>query len=263
MENNTIFTNRDTDAFYINQNIEWHKKQSKNHTFSFITDYRFDKNNPTAFWNTTKPVLQGLILVITPQNNYKLQQFKEIKRHNFNMTFKHFWVLNNDNHIYTTIGNEFKNDQFSTDDSQKLDDDTTNNFSNNGFGNDVNHKLNDLFFGVHYKFRTGIFTFKQGAYLHNYNWKINQQKNTDRNKWVISPDFLAKIEFNKSKKIQLNYNLKSSFIGASKLANRFYLRSYNSVFKGNKDLENEMYYNARIRITHSKYLIVCRFVRIF
>ena len=76
LENNTIFTNRDTDAFYINQNIEWHKKQSKNHTFSFITDYRFDKNNPTAFWNTTKPVLQGLIPVITPQNNYKLQQFK-------------------------------------------------------------------------------------------------------------------------------------------------------------------------------------------
>ncbi len=60
---------------------------------------------------------------------------------------------------------------------------------------------------------------------------------------------MAKIEFNKSKKIQLNYNLKSSFIGASKLANRFYLRSYNSVFKGNKDLENEMYHNARIRYT--------------
>ena len=104
-----------------------------------------------------------------------------------------------------------------------------------------------MFLGVHYKFRAGIFTLKQGAYLHNYNWQLNKQTVLDKNKWVVLPDFLAKIEFNKSKKIQLNYNLKTSFSDANKFANRFYLQSYNSVFKGNETLENNLYHNARIR----------------
>jgi hypothetical protein len=106
--------------------------------------------------------------------------------------------------------------------------------------------LNDLFLGMHYKFRTGIFTVKQGVELHNYNWQLNNQTVLENNKWVVLPDFFAKIEFNKSKKIQLNYSLKTSFSDASRFANRFYLQSYNSVFKGNENLENNLYHNARI-----------------
>lgn len=45
----------------------------------------------------------------------------------------------------------------------------------------------------------------------------------------------------------MNYNLKTNFSDASKLANRFYLQSYNSVFKGNATLENELFHSARIR----------------
>ena len=138
------------------------------------------------------------------------------------------------------------NEDFLSDDSQTLDNGTTNNFSSDKFGNDLNFKLNDLFLGVHYKFRAGIFTLKQGAYLHNYNWNLNKQTQKSNNKWIVLPDFLAKIEFNKSKKLQLNYSLKTSFSDASKLADNFYLRSYNSVFKGNENLENNLYHNARI-----------------
>lgn len=98
---------------------------------------------------------------------------------------------------------------------------------------------------MHYKFRTGIFTVKQGVELHNYNWNLANQTNLDNNKWVVLPDFLADIEFNKSKKLQLNYNLKTTFSDASKFANRFYLQSYNSVFKGNETLENNLYHAAR------------------
>ena len=58
--------------------------------------------------------------------------------------------------------------------------------------------------------------------------------------------FLAKIEFNKSKKIQINYNLKTTFSDASKFANRFYLQSYNSVFRGNEAIENNLFHAARI-----------------
>ena len=243
---NLITTDKSLKATYINQNIEWHKRQNDAHTFSSVFSYVLDKNNQNAFWETENPILQGLIPTDNNQDLLRILQNKSTQEQNIDFVFKHFWEINNSNHIYTTGGNKFLNEDFSTDDSQKLDNGTINNFFNGGFGNNLNFKLNDLFVGMHYKFRTGIFTLKQGAFLHNYNWQLNQQTQTTKNKWVVLPDFLAKIEFNKSKKITINYNLKTSFSDASRFANRFYLQSYNSVFKGNENLENNLYHAARI-----------------
>ena len=249
---NTIVTDSHLKATYVNQNIEWHKRQNDKHTFSSVFNYVYDKSDKTNFWQTEDDAFNGLIPRIQ-QNEYRINQLKNTQEQNIDAVFKHFWEINNSNHIYTTIGNKFLNEDFLSDDSQILDDGGTNNFSSDEFGNDLNFKLNDLFLGVHYKFRAGIFTVKQGAYLHNYNWQLNKQTALDKNKWVVLPDFLAKIEFNKSKKIQLNYNLKTSFSDASKFANRFYLQSYNSVFKGNENLENNLYHAARVSIT----VLVC------
>jgi len=241
---NLITTNKNGIATYINQNIEWHKKQSKNHTFSTLVDYTFDTNNPTTFWNTTNPILQGLIPVTIGQNEYKINQLKETSQHYLNTTFKHFWVLNNSNHIYTSLGNEYKKEIFIAKSHQVLDNRIINEFA--AFNNDLDFKLNDFFVGFHYKFRTGIFTFKQGVYAHNYRLYLQQQTNTEIKKWVVLPDFLLKIKFNNSKKITFKYNLKSSFSNASQFANQLYLRSYNSVFKGNENLSNQLYHSARI-----------------
>ena len=243
---NTILTNRDLTATYINQNLEWHKRQSDKHTFSSVFNYVFDKNNQNAFWQTQDDAFNGLIPV-SQQNLYLINQLKKTKKQNIDAVFKHFWEVNNNNHIYTTVGNKLLIEDFSTDDSQTLDNGNINNFNTNGFGNSLDFKLNDLFLGIHYKFRTGIFTIKQGVFAHNYNWSLDQQTQTNKNKWVVLPEFLAKIEFNKSKKITINYNLKTNFSNASRFANRFYLQSYNSVFKGNENLENDLFHSARIR----------------
>jgi hypothetical protein len=243
---NTINTNRDLTATYINQNIEWHKRQNDKHTFSSVFNYVFDKSNKRAFWETQDPILQGLIPAYNNQDLLRINQLKNTQEQNIDAVFKHFWEINNSNHMYTTVGNKFLNEDFFTDDRQILDDTTVNNFGIDGFGNDLNFKLNDLFVGVHYKFRAGIFTLKQGLYAHNYSWTLRNQTILNKNIWVVLPDFLAKIEFNKSKKIHINYNLKTSFSDASKFANRFYLQSYNSVFRGNEEIENNLFHAARI-----------------
>lgn len=243
---NAINTNRGLQATHLNQNIEWHKRKSNKHTFSAVLNYIYNKNNRNNIWQTNDTIFNNLIPIEKGQNLYKINQLKNTKKQNIAAVFKHFWEVNNNNHIYTTFGNKFLDESFLTDDYQELDNGNTNNFSTNGFSNNLNLRLNDLFAGIHYKFRTGIFTFKQGVYAHNYKWKTNQQTKFNQNKWIILPDFLAKIEFTKSKRIQFNYNLKTSFSDASKFANRFYLQSYNSVFKGNETLENNLFHNARI-----------------
>ena len=244
-EDRSIFSENNAEAVYLNQNIEWHQKKSNKHTFSFAADVTYDKNNPTTLWETNQAILQGLIPVEASEN-YRINQQKKIQNTTIHSVFKHYWVLNNFNHIYTTLGNKYSNESFFTEDSQQLENGTINNFATAGFRNDLDYRLNDLFVGVHYKFKTGVFEFKQGAFLHNFNWELNQQFSNKSNKIVMLPDFSAEIKFSNSKKIKINYQLKSAFSDASKLANRFYLQSYNSVYKGNENLENELYHTARM-----------------
>ncbi|CAM1334473.1 carboxypeptidase-like regulatory domain-containing protein [Tenacibaculum aestuariivivum] len=250
-EMDNINTIKENDIWYVTKNIEWHKKQSQKHTFSSVVNYTFDKNNPLTFWNASKPFLARIKPIIQPlnidQEFLQLHQLNKTEKHYLHTVFKHFWVLNSNHHMYTTVGNTYQQEKFISDNFQILDNTTINNFSKEGFNNNTVLKHNDFFAGLHYKFRTGIFTFKQGTYLHNYNWKVSQENNFKKNKWVLLPDFLMKIAFTKSKKVELNYNLKTNFSDASKLANRFYLQSYNSVFKGNSTLENELFHSARIR----------------
>ncbi|SDX37184.1 CarboxypepD_reg-like domain-containing protein [Lutibacter oricola] len=240
-----VFVKNNAEATYVNQNIEWHKKLTNKHTFSFASDITLDKNNPTTIWETNQLILQGLIPVEI-SDNYNIHQQKEIENVSINTIFKHYWVLNNFNHIYTTIGNKYNNESYFTDESQQLENSSVNNFSAAGFGNDLNFKLNDLFVGVHYKFKLGIAEFKQGAFLHNYNWKLREQTRLNKRKTVLLPDFSTTVKFSNSKQIKFNYQLKTAFSNASKLANRFYLQSYNAVYKGDENLENELYHTAKL-----------------
>ncbi|WCC41503.1 carboxypeptidase-like regulatory domain-containing protein [Tenacibaculum finnmarkense] len=243
--NNSIITDKNDNQLLLNQNIEWHKKASKKHTFSTSTNFSFDKNKPTFIWNSTQSILQGLIPLET-DNNYVLKQIKRNQSTNLEAIFKHYWILNNSNHIYTTLGNAFSKQQYSTNDSQLLSNGTINDFGSSQFNNDLDFKFNDLFLGLHYKFRAGKLTFKQGFFIRNYSWYLKQSSNLENKKTLFLPDFNIKLQFSKSEKLKLKYNLKSSFGNASQFANKFQLQSYNSVYKGNPLLENELYHSANL-----------------
>lgn len=243
--NNFVNTSEKLQEIYLNQSIEWHKQKSKKHTFSFVADYTFNKNNPKTRWLTSQPFLINWFSSELTER-YELYQEKETNQNYLNTIFKHYWVVNKNNHIYFTLGNKFNLEKFYTFDSRTLEDGTNQDLSEFGFNNDVNYKINDFYFGANYKFKSGIFTLKQGIFLHQFNWKVNQQDfdNVSNAKFVLLPDFLAEIEFSNSESISVNYNLKSSFSDVSNFANRFYLLAYNSIYRGNELLENELFQTA-------------------
>ncbi|MDT0294317.1 hypothetical protein ACFQ3R_01295 [Mesonia ostreae] len=248
---NAILNNRFGKQTFFNQAIEWHRKQSKEHSFSAAVDYTYNKLTPKSIWETNDAILMGLIPIIE-ESNIRIHQFKETEKNQVKAIFKHYWVLNRNNHIYSTLGNINLNQTFFTDDAQKLHDGSVNNFSEAGFNNDFNFRLNDAFAGIFYKFRTGIFTFDQGAFVHHYRWNPNQKSTKIQKKLVLLPNLTAKAEFNRSKNLRFNYELKSSFADASQFANRFYLQSYNSIFRGNTTLENTLKHHFNLRFTKSK-----------
>jgi hypothetical protein len=248
---NAFLNDRFGEQTFFNQTVEWHRKLSREHSFSGVVDYTYDKLTPRTLWQTNDDILAGLIPIIDEPST-RINQFKQTEKNQIKSIFKHYWVLNRNNHIYSTIGNVNLNQTFFTDDAQELDDGTQNNFGEAGFNNDFQFRLNDAFAGVFYKFRTGIFTFDQGAFIHYYRWNPNQENTSVKDRVVVLPNITAKAEMTRSKSLQFNYELKSSFSDASQFASRFYLQSYNSVFSGNTTLENTLRHDLNLRFTKSR-----------
>ena len=231
----------------IKQYLEWHKSYNSHQTTTFIINHSFDENKPINQWLTNQPFLSGLIPL---QNDsfYNIQQIKKSKSNNIDALFKHYWIINNLNHLYTNIGNNFTNTNLETSEKQILSNGNSNNFTNSGFGNNVKYQLNDFYVGFEYKFKIGKWTNKPAIYLHFYDLKTNQfLDNYSIKKTLLQPEWKSDYEFSASEKLNFTYKLSNDFPDANKLSNRYTLQYYNSVFKGNALLENEQFHSTNLR----------------
>jgi len=246
-QNNSINTLKDIKGLNIKQNISYSRKLSKNHTATLEASYNFQNDKPITEWLTNNQILQGLI----PLENdaiYNILQTKKSKSHNVNAIVKDYWVVNNFNHLYTSIGFNTAFSDFYNQDLQQLSNGSINNFNIAGFGNDFNYNFIDTFIGLEYKFQIGIATFKPMLYYHFYNWNTKQfEAKFSKNKTLLLPQFTTKIEFNSSEKLNFRYKLNARFPSINRLANNFILNNFNSVFKGDTTLENQLYHTASLR----------------
>lgn len=244
--NNSISTFNKDKSISLKQNLSANKKLSKNHTGTFEISYTYQNDKPITNWITDQQILQGLV-PLEEDIIYDILQNKKSNLHSINAIAKDYWVLNNFNHLYTSIGVNYAKNEFYSKDLQLLSDNSINDFSSAGFGNDFKYDFLNLFLGLEYKFLIGITTFKPALYAHSYHWSTQQLniKKTN-NKTLLLPQFTTKIEFNDSEKINIRYRLSARFPSVNQLANNFILSSFNSVFKGNDSLENQLYHSAAL-----------------
>lgn len=66
----------------------------------------------------------------------------------------------------------------------------------------MKYRLNDLFFGLNYKFKYKKLLIESGIYVHKYDWNIIQNNGIKKSKYSLLPNFKAKYSFNKSEKLQ-------------------------------------------------------------
>lgn len=231
----------------IKQYLEWHKSYNDAHTTTFVINHAYDTNTPQTRWFTDQPFLTGII-PIQSDNTYTIDQIKRVQNHSVDALFKHYWVINNDNHLYTIFGNNNGRSQLFTSEKQLLNTNGSNSFSTGGFGNDINYQLNDAYIGVEYKFRIGIWTNKPALYSHWYAMQTEQasgRRVVEKQVWL--PQWTSEFEFNKSETLNFSYKLEVGFPEVSQLADQFTLQNYNLVFKGNALLENEQFHSANLR----------------
>ncbi|MBZ4036110.1 carboxypeptidase-like regulatory domain-containing protein [Flavobacterium sp. 17A] len=244
----TVFeTINKADNSSVKQYVEWHKSYNTQHTTTFVVNQAYEKITPQNDWFTNEPFLSGLIPLIKDEN-YHVSQVKRSEVNSVDALFKHYWVINNANHLYTNIGNNFEKSHFVTSEKQILTDGTINDFEAAGFGNSIQYKLNDAYVGVEYKFRIGKWINKPGIYVHWYQLNTDQQNATNTiSKILFQPQWNSDYEFNKSENLSFTYKLENQFPKADQLANNYTMQFYNAVYKGNTLLENEKYHAATLR----------------
>lgn len=241
-QNNRIETKTDIKNINFKQHVNYSKKLSRDHTATLEASYNFQNDKPITNWLTNQQLLQGLI-PLEDDTVYNILHAKKVSSHTANAIVKDYWVLNNFNHLYTSVGVNSTFNNFYTNDEQLITDGSINNFSNAGFGNDFKHQFINTFIGLEYKFQIGIATFKPALYYHFYFWNTQQEAfGSAKNKSLLLPQFTTKIEFNNSEKINFKYQLNARFPTVDYLANNFVLSNFNSVFKGNPELENQLYH---------------------
>jgi hypothetical protein len=245
-QDNTISTTNNVTGLNLKQNLSYSRKLSKTHTATLQSTYSYQNDQPITNWLTDQQILQGLIPLQT-DINYNLKQTKTVNTNSVNTILKDYWVLNNFNHVYMSLGINAAFNSFNTTDLQQLSDGTINNFETAGFNNQLHYNLIDTYLGLEYKFQIGIATFKPAAYLHFYNWQVNAFSNRNANsKTLLLPQFTSKIEFSNSEKISVKYKLDATFPAVNRIANNFVLNNFNSVYKGDTNLSNTLYHSASI-----------------
>lgn len=238
-------TNADNVA--LKQFIEWHKSYNDKHSTTLVVNQAYEKNVPQNRWFSNQLFLPGLI-PLQPDTVINIDQIQKLQNNSVDVLLKHYWILNNFNHLYTNIGNNYIQSNYQTSEKQNLSNGTINDFASAGFGNDIQYKLNDAYVGLEYKFKIGKLMTKPALYLHFYQLQT-YQSGTDNTiiKTLLQPQLNSEYEFNNSEKLTFNYKLANTFPEVQMMGNQFQLQSYNSVFVGNSLLENEQFHALNLR----------------
>ena len=117
-QNNSISTLTDVVGINLKQNVNYSRKVSKDHTLTLEATYNFQNDKPLTEWLTNRQILQGLIPLVN-DTFYNIFQTKKSNSHSFNAIIKDYWVLNNFNHLYTSVGLNTAFSSFFNEDLQK------------------------------------------------------------------------------------------------------------------------------------------------
>ena len=233
-----IYTNKKQNPFSINQNLNYYYTLNEKHVFAAEFQHLYQEEDP--FYNAN---LETQPFILSGYNGTQLRddvnQNRFVKTNKLDSKFDYYYMVTPKSNINLTLGNTYSYQNFDSSIFQMLDDGSQNNLSSVENSNDVNYSFNDVFLGVHYKFLLGKFTFNPGFSVHQYNMNDEQLGTSNKQSFNrILPDVYALWQIKKSETLTYNYSLTNNFTDINKLAQGYVFSNYNSLFSGNRYLEN-------------------------
>lgn len=258
--------------FSLHQNVNYYYTLNETNIFAFEAQHLLKDEDP--FYNA--------LLVNDPTNNdappnerdafdntaeslglnrdqfgYNLNQERRIKSNQLDAKLDYYNILNATSNINFTLGAILSNQKFNSNIFQFLDDgsyfdptanltDIEGNLLRNE--NDTEYNFSDIYLGVHYRLKSGKFTFTPGFSLHAYgNKNIQFGKTYEDNFFRVLPDFETLIQFKRSESLTFRYSMQNSFTDVTRLAQGLVLNNYNSIQYGEPELQNALSHNLSLR----------------
>lgn len=242
-----ISTNKEQNPFSVNQNLNYYYTLNTKNVFAFELQHLYQEEDP--FYNANLEFQPFAFLGYdSGQSRNDINQNRFVKTNKTDAKFDYYYMLTPKSNINVTIGNTYSNQNFNSTIFQVLDNGSVNDLNSAENTNNVDYAFNDVFLGLHYKFIKGKFTVTPGFSVHNYATKDSQLGASNRMNFTrLLPDVFALYQIKKSETVTYNFALQNNFTDITNLAEGFVFSNYNSLFSGNRNLENSLSQSHSLR----------------
>lgn len=263
---NNIFEKENATPFRINQNLSYFYTASEKSIFALEIQHLFQdedpfyaaslENNPNSDQDGFDPVAEELGFDPNVQQ-YLFNQDRRVKSNQLDAKLDYYYILNQKSNINFVGGSILSKQNFDSRFYQILDNNSefdpnlnipgiTNTYTTN----DTEYNFTDIYAGLRYRLKSGIFTFTPGFTAHAYN--INNTQFGDSEKFEDTfqkflPEFEMIMQFKKSESLQLRYSQQVNFTDVNQLARGLVANSYNNFFYGNNNLTNGTNHRSLIK----------------
>ncbi len=253
---NQILEKKENKPVSINQNLNAYYTLNDKNIFAATAQHLWQDEDPFYEAITQLFPFQGVLPLDANQTAFNINQDKNIKTNKIDATLDYYYVLTNKSNINLTLGSTLSNQKFNSNIFQILDDNSVLPLSETPeidgttfpLENDVNYTFSDVFFGAHYKLKSGKFIFTPGFTVHNYYLKNKQQgSSVTQNDWNVFPDLDVLLQFKKSQSLNFNYAVTAQYTDVNNYAEAFVFNNYNRLFRGNRALENSLSHAYSLR----------------
>lgn len=233
-----IYTIKKQKPFSINQNLNYYYTLNDKNTFSFLVQHLYQDEDPFYNANLANQPF-NLIGYVPGQTRNDITQNRMVKTNKIDAKADYYYSVKNNQVLNVTVGNTYSYQNFDSNIFQILDNNSQNQLTDVSNTNNVNYTFNDAFIGLHYRMKFGKFTLNPGVTAHSF-YMNDVQLNSDNSKTFtkLLPDFNALWQIKKSETLSYDFRLTNNFTDINNLVQGYVFSNYNSLFSGNRNLEN-------------------------
>ena len=181
------------------------------------------------------------------QDYFDIGQEKELEANSIDFKFDYYHVLNKTSNINFNFGTFQTWQLFNSAIFQNLDPRGRTILQHPELINDISYHFSDLFLGMKYNLKTGIFTISPGINVHRYATRNQQSGKIVQEKQIIlTPSFRAVAELGKTESLRLNYGVAADYSNVEDFAEGYLFSDYNRLFRGNRYLQNAINHNLNL-----------------
>ena len=255
---NTIISFQEQAPTSFNQSLNLFYTQTPKSTWVLEMQHQYEDEDPffnpqlsvNPYQNSNSPNPNDPSAVFVNENSLNIEQSRFVKTNKVDAKIDYYYQVTNKSILNVTAGNTNAFQAYNSSILQILENQTVNPVEQDAYNNDVRYYFNDAFIALHYKFIKGKFTFNPGFSLHQYNI-TNEQFNVpyklNFSRWL--PDMFARWDLKKSENLTYNFNMRNGFNDINALVEGFIFTNFNSIARGNAQLENSLITSHRLNYT--------------